>query len=378
MAQAKGFKHVGTIDCKGGGQVVVDRNVAYVGHVMGPEATTLIDVEDPKNPRLIETINLPWGKGVHSHKVRVKNEIMVTNVECASYTGKAPEDFVGGLNIYDVSNPRKPKHIRKWDCGFSGVHRYTFDGRYAYISPCADGWYHNIVMILDLKDPSKPEEVGRWWRKGQWHAGGEVPDWPNPEGHYVPKCHHPMRVGDRLYVSYWHGGFHILDISDMSKPKEIAALDWTQTYGWPCHTCLPIPYEMEGRKWMLVADECAVPNRKGADPAHAMIWMVDITDDTDPKVVSNFRVPGSAGSPLHTCHQPAEEVKGKEIPIAWFAYGLRMVDISDPFNMKEVGYFLPDPHRSANEVSSNDCCWDDRGLIYVIDRLGGLNIVERA
>jgi hypothetical protein len=56
MAQAKGFKHVGYIDCKGGGQVVVDRNVAYVGHVMGPEATTLIDVEDPKNPRLIETI----------------------------------------------------------------------------------------------------------------------------------------------------------------------------------------------------------------------------------------------------------------------------------------------------------------------------------
>ena len=51
-----------------------------------------------------------------------------------------------------------------------GVHRYDFDGRYAYISPTADGYVGNIVMILDLKDPARPEEVGRWWIPGQWQA----------------------------------------------------------------------------------------------------------------------------------------------------------------------------------------------------------------
>ena len=69
---------------------------------------------------------------------------------------------------------------RKSGCGVAGngVHRFTFDGRYAYISPEMDGYVGNIVMILDLADPVKPREVGRWWMPGQWTAGGETPSWP--------------------------------------------------------------------------------------------------------------------------------------------------------------------------------------------------------
>ncbi len=37
-----------------------------------------------------------------------------------------------------------------------------------------------------------------------------------------PRCHHPLRAGDRLNVSYWHHGMYILDISDISKPKMIS------------------------------------------------------------------------------------------------------------------------------------------------------------
>lgn len=376
MVQASGFRQVGYIDCKGGGQVVVDGTAAYVGHITGPEATSVFDVSDPKKPRLTAQFELPWSSGVHSHKVHAKNGVMVTNVESTGYTGPAPDDFVGGLNIYDASDPLHPKFITKWECGGSGVHRYTFDGRYAYISPCVDGYRKNIVMILDLADPAKPEEVGRWWMPGQWEAGGEEPTWQE-RGNLVPHCHHPIRLGDRLYTSYWHGGFAILDISDMSKPVCISAMDWSGVYGWPCHTCLPIPFDIEGRRLMLVADECAVPRSPEAVTANAMLWMVDITDETNPVPFSTFRVEGSAGSPLRTCHQPAEDVKGTEIPVAWFEYGLRMVDISDPHAMREVAYYLPDPHPSGDAVRSNDVCWDDRGLIYVIDRYGGLSIVER-
>ena len=52
--------------------------------------------------------------------------------------------------IYDVSTPSKPREITFWKCGGAGVHRFTFDGRYAYISPEMDGYVGNIVMILDL------------------------------------------------------------------------------------------------------------------------------------------------------------------------------------------------------------------------------------
>ena len=70
-----------------------------------------------------------------------------------------------------------------------GVHRFTFDGRYAYISTEQEGYVGTIVMILDLKDPTKPQEIGRWWMEGQWTGGGETPNW-KAKNH---RCHHPIR-----------------------------------------------------------------------------------------------------------------------------------------------------------------------------------------
>ena len=45
------------------------------------------------------------------------------------------------------------------------------------MSPTVEGYVGNIVMILDLIDPAKPIEVGRWWIPGQWQAGGEPYPW---------------------------------------------------------------------------------------------------------------------------------------------------------------------------------------------------------
>ena len=39
------------------------------------------------------------------------------------------------------------------------MHRFTFDGRYAYLSPELDGYLANIVMIFDLIDPAHPREI---------------------------------------------------------------------------------------------------------------------------------------------------------------------------------------------------------------------------
>ena len=64
-----------------------------------------------------------------------------------------------------------------------------------------------------------------------------------------------MRVGNRLYTSYWHGGFVILDISNMSKPKFVSGLDWSPPFPWPTHTALPLPFTIRGRKLLVVADE---------------------------------------------------------------------------------------------------------------------------
>jgi len=390
MAQSKGIREVGYLDCVGGGQVTVDRNIAYLGHVKSPHGTTMVDVSDPKHPKIVHELQMPVG--THSHKVRVANDIMITNREVMPFKGaqspdgfkggnavyetSAPEGFKGGLAIYDVSVPGKPKHITNWETGGSGmagVHRFDFDGRYAYISPTVDGYLGNIVMILDLKDPAKPEEVGRWWMPGQWTAGGEEPTWKGS----AHRCHHPLRFGNRLYTSYWHGGFVILDIDDMSKPKLVCHADWSPPFTSPTHTVLPVPFPLEGRRVMIVADEDA---QKLEPSPPAFMWLVDISIETKPVPFSTFQLDCFDGSPQPNftgCHQPCEKITGTEIPVAWFAHGLRVVDIAKPHAPKEVAYYLPDVPAGSQRVQSNDVTVDERGLIYLYDRLRGLHILER-
>jgi hypothetical protein len=367
MAHAQGLRSVGYFDCPGGGQVVVDGATAYVAHMAPPHGTTILDVSDPARPRQIAQLTIP--PDVHSHKVRSVGGVMLVNWEGAPRRqGGGPAR--AGLGIWDVSHPDRPREITFWEC--KGVHRFTFDGRYAYLSPDMEGYRGNIVLILDLKDPARPQEVGRWWMPGQWIAGGETPTW---EGRNH-RCHHPIRLGERLYVSYWHGGFVVLDISDMGKPKLVSGLDWSPPFSCPTHTALPIPFPVHGRRILLVADEDVA--RIGTEPA--FLWIVDITDEHHPVPFASFQVEGIDGTPqpdFTGCHQPCEEVRSTEIPAAWFAHGLRIIDIANPRAPREVASFVPPVADGGQRVCSNDVCYDGRGLLYLIDRDRGLHILER-
>jgi len=371
MASSLNAERIGHIDCPGGGQVWVDGTTLYVGHMRHPSGTSIYDVADPKNPKQLARIDIP--DGWHSHKVRTANGVMIVNHERLGQNGEA--GFGGGLGIYDVENPAEPKLITKWLTHGKGVHRYDFDGRYAYISPTAEGYIGNIVMILDLADPAKPEEVGRWWIPGQWEAGGEEYPW----NEWVPpRCHHPLRVGDRLYVSYWHHGFFILDISDMSKPRAISGVNTSPSFPHPTHTCLRMPQPLKGREIMIVADEDVA---KLWPTAPAFTWVYDITNEHNPSAIATFQVDGldpdgAPQPPMMGCHQPSERFTGTVLPFAWFAQGLRLIDVADPFRPREVGFYAADPPEGFDQASSNDVTIDERGLIYLIDRQRGVDIIE--
>ncbi len=373
MAEASGIKEVAFVDCKGGGQIEVVNGTAYVGHTVGMEATTIIDVKDPKNPKIVNQLDCAHGN-VHAHKVRVANDLMLTNYESIHYLGEPGEGFRGGLNIFDVSDPHNPRHIHFWETAGEGVHRFTFDGRYAYISATMEGYSGHICMILDLADPARPQEVGRWWWPGQWVAGGEEPD--IPRAHL--RCHHPIRKDDRLYVSYWHAGWAILDISDMSNPTCVSRQEWKLPYAHPAHTALPIPFKLKGMDIMLMADE-DVTKKEPAGPA--FMWIYDIGDETSPRAIGSFQLDhldsGIPMPPETGCHQPVEVVRSTEIPVAWFSEGLRIVDIANPHAPKDVAYFKPDPPEGCKRALANDVFQDDTGLIYLIDRERGLHILER-
>ncbi len=373
MPQASGIREVSWVDVKGGGQITVSGTTAYVGHTLGREATTVIDVADPKNPKVVKTLDCKH-QGCHAHKVRIMGDLMLTNYESIDYTGETEAGFTGGLNIFDVSDPLDPKHIHFWETAGDGVHRFTVDDRYAYISPTAEGYEGHICMILDMSNPTRPEEVGRWHWPGQHVAAGEEADVPVKR----LRCHHPIRRGDRLYVSYWHAGWAILDITDMSNPKEVCRFSTFPPFPCPTHTCLPFPEKIQGMDIMLVADEDVA---RPADAGPAFAWVIDITDEENPIPISSYQVEGLGSrepTPVRSgCHQPVEEVRGTEIPFAWFAQGLRVVDFANPHAPREVAYFVPDKPPGCDEVLSNDVYEDDRRLIYLMDRDRGLHILER-
>ena len=101
----KNVKMIGRTDVAGGGQVVVENGYAFVGHMDPPHGTSIVDVKDPKHPKVIAEIEIP--QGVHSHKVRVSGDIMLVNLERYRSKEKQPT----GLKVYDISNRERPKEI---------------------------------------------------------------------------------------------------------------------------------------------------------------------------------------------------------------------------------------------------------------------------
>ncbi len=173
----------------------------------------------------------------------------------------------------------------------------------------------------------------------------------------------------------------ILDISDMQRPLMVSSIDMSPPYAWPTHSVVPVQQPIAGQRWMLVADEHVAPLAPDLSPEMpSFIWMMNITEETHLIPVGSFQVPELVGhrNPLMTgCHQPVEIIPGTEVAAAWFASGLRIIDISNPHSLRQVAFYVPDPPPGADRPSSNDLFIDDRGLIYLIDRNRGLTILER-
>jgi len=426
----KNVTRVSRLDLQGAGQVYVDGKYAYVGHITNKEglATSILDVSDPKKPRVLA--QLPVGdKTSHSHKARVIGDIMIVNVEqnmtaigrkadelpklrkllrealgrdashkeLAEKLGvkesdipaveameKTPYDQ-GGFKIYDISDHANPKLITHHKTHGRGVHRFDMDANYAYISTEMPGYIGNILVIYDIRNPAKPEEVSRWWLPGQHLAGGEKPTWPGRQH----RLHHTVRVGDRLYAGCWHGGVRVVDVTDIRKPRTIGEYNYHPPFPEPSHTFMALPKLIDGRQIAVAIDEedhadSAEEMAKRRGRPHGCMWVFDITDLKSIKPLSIYEVseldsPWSRAAPgRFGAHQFQEHMKGGDTLMycAWFAGGLRIVDVKDPSAPEEVGYFIPEPAKGRVAPQSNDVDVDERGLIYLVDRYSGFDILE--
>ncbi len=238
-----------------------------------------------------------------------------------------------------------------------------------------DGYIGNILVIYDMGNPERPQEVARWHMPGQHLAGGEVPTWKG----YGTRLHHALRFGDEMWAAVWNAGFRILDISDITKPTLKGSITYHPPVIEPSHTIMPIAQPCAGRRIAVGVDEEHA--HKHGQP-HAGMWVFDVTDPADIQILSAFQVSEMESPWSRTpggrfgAHQFHEKNVGTLIYLTWFSGGLRIVDVADPFLPIEVGSFIPEPCGGFPSAQSNDVFVDEQGLIYMVDRNCGLDILE--
>ena len=406
----RNIRRLAHLDIEGGGEVVVRGSYAYVGHMKPPMGTSIIDVSDPANPKVVSHV-APTDEWSHTHKVKVVGDLMITNVEMdrrhflrkgdkiAGLRAEGLSDdqiadrllvkaadiavleealgrgyHSGGFRVWDISDKTAPKLLSYVKTHGFGVHRFDMDAKYAYISTEMEGYVGNILVIYDLSDPTNPTEVSRWHMPGQHVANGETPTGVG----YSHRLHHAMRCGDELWAAVWHAGIRVLDASDITKPTLKGSYRFPKGIPEPTHTVMPLEQTINGRRYAISIDE-EHDHKPGR--LHGFIWVMDVTDLNNMEPIAAWDLSerlcpwvGETGVRFGG-HQFREKLDSTLIYATWFAGGLRVLDVADPHLPVEVAHFM-EPGPSGAAPQSNDVDVDDNGLIYVLDRNRGLDILE--
>jgi hypothetical protein len=397
-AETANVRLVGTSDLQGRAtlQIALKGNYAYVGHHKGnemnpltgkvePNGTSIIDVSNPVLPKIIA--HIPGYKDAESRAVQVAEKVngkdyLLRNQESPEFTG---------FEIWEITDRANPKLVSKIGPLLS-AHKSWWDAMngFGYLSGAAPGWSGSHLIIYDLRNPEQPKFVANWGLPGQ-APGKQV-----PSGSLV--LHHPVVSGDRAYLSYSRGGdMVVLDIRDRANPKLISHIDFSPPFS-SIHTTLPligikVPNFTKGRgdirNFLLVSEEAGL-GENTCQELRKQIYVVDNTDEAHPLPVATYKVPdgdfcdrgGRFGPHQFAETKDGEILAGNLIFVAYFSAGLRVVDISDPFKPKEVGFYIPETTEKTKPllkrvIQTNDVDLDYRGLIYITDRAGtGMHILE--
>jgi hypothetical protein len=367
------------------------RRIMYIAHECAPVNFTVVDVSDPSKPQVVTQTKLP-----HT-EVRSNSLDLVGDTLAVAYQTQKPGLTPAGVELFDVSDPANPRSISFFDRSglhSQGAHYVGFvDGEFMHISSGAPDFTpthpkdHQFYQIVDVRNPTKPQEVGRWWLPGTRQGDEAPPPIRHTRIDNGFRTHninvYPERP-DRAYAAYIDGGIIILDIADKAHPKMISRLDYHPPLpGGFTHTVLPL-FE---RGLLIVTDEATRP--RGEDWPK-MTWVVDASEETNPVIIGSMPLPPieeyakrTARFGAHNIHEnypvPTSFCSDRLVFGAFFSMGVRVFDISNQFHPEEVGHYVPPAPAGSrlDAIQMNDVYVDENRLIYAIDRInGGLHILE--
>jgi hypothetical protein len=140
------------------------------------------------------------------------------------------------------------------------------------------------------------------------------------------------------------------------------------------------------RELLVMTEECVYNDGLDWPKRH---WIIDgrIEDKLVP--ISTLPMPpveehaprgGRYGG--HNIHEnrPGPSFRSSEIIVSTsFNSGVRVHDIRDPFQPKEIAYYVPEcpPNSKIGSIQINDVYVDENAIVYAVDRFsGGLYILE--
>ncbi len=413
-----------------------NRWIAYVGHhgdkkpnplngQLENNGTSVIDVTDPKTPKYIAHIPGEEGKAEQggAQMVRICSGAQLPKADKSKFYmlrvfGNQAHE------IWDVTEPAQPALLTTIGKGLKGTHKnfWECDTGIAYLVSGNPQWRTNrMTQIYDLSDPAKPVFIRDFGLVGQQPgAGGAVPISLHGAISTGPK-------GNRVFFGYGTNTEGVLQIVDRDKllngakdptpenllAPQIARVDMPPMHG--AHTVFPllnmdIPEFSKNllgktRDFIVVTDESI---QKECLEGRQMVWFVDISTDAKPFGVSNWTVKESSGNfcskggrfGAHSSNESTAPVFHKRVMFfSWFNAGVRALDVRDPFNPKEIAYFIPGmtantvvletpasqlalklPFTEASTkraIQTNNVEVDERGYIYIVDRANtGMHILE--
>jgi hypothetical protein len=411
-----------------------DRYIAYVGHHGGTQTvpkplnplthqaefngTSIIDVTDPAQPKYLAHIPGQEGLGEQGGAQMVRacdGKTLPKGDPAKTYLLRT---FGGqGHEIWDVTKPENPSLITRVSWNLQDTHKswWECDSGIAYLVSGVPSWRtRRMTEVYDLSDPAHPVKIREFGLVGQE---------PGATGAVPTELHGMISTGaaaNRIYFGYGTNKGGVLQIVDREKlligPPQptpdnlrypvIGELHMTPFNG--AHSTIPLgkmkiaefAHDATGatRDIVMIVDESLV-NECQVGEARQMVWFVDATIESQPMVISNFNVRdagdfcsrgGRFGS--HSANESMAPVFYQKLAFAtWFNAGVRAIDIRDPYNPKEAGYFIPPiteatdkrcikvegQERCKTAIQSNNVETDDRGYIYVVDRANtGMHVLE--
>jgi hypothetical protein len=321
-------------------------NFAWVGSSCG-SGVRVYDLRDPKRPRRVSTFAQPSAEplleGAYTDQVRIQR------VRTAAFRGdlaavglqrcRLPLDATGGMRgfaLYDVTRPARPQQLAVVNTlPVAGSHELWLqavgDRAYLYTAlPRAElrGSPDGVTpgnpdfRIYDVSNPRAPVQVGQW---GIWANLGIRPT----SEQYVHSVI-TNRAATRAYLSYWEFGTVILDISNPATPRHVATLrDPAQVEPPHAHSVA-----LARNEKLLVETQEFGSFFRLAGTGYPRFY--DITDERNPRLLSQYRPPGTEASTVHDV-KPA----GNRLYVSWYDFGAYVLDISRPSRPRQIAHFVP-------------------------------------